>query len=833
MKSWMEFERLASALPELLERVIDEDSLLSTACAVLGGSAGVLLRRRRPFEFSEKPEEVATYPGKLGSGEALNSALRELREHFLEPSLREIHGLSAQAVSVGGSVYASALWIPGPRSKDSRGRMLIEHEVVVVQEDPAPGSSDTALSQYHAWVVVQLLRRFEAIRSDRLRQTAERSVQRTEPTNVRDSEDWASLRRRLETDTGGMNDLNRTCCCAVWTAYQVRQQGSLSGNVASDVRGFLDVRRQGAGLVGARAVEIVAALLGEPVARAPHDTGTPSKRVKRAVPQGESGFRYQDILTSLLLEHEWRGVREEASQPLMTVRGAPSGRIASPAGEVAAHGLAGLLARTGRLVASIFADAPGSAEGKGETAADRPLRALDIDRPRLRLYFAHLLCASERLRSVYVAPAAGRSDAIAPREVQRLYRLSLSRFMLRAIEVVQRSLGLWTGSPNVTPREVHDALLYLIDRYAHVELGVDERLDIGAQLKRTVGPEVFLYLTHPFYRDHLTHVIDVFLVGHILLHTRFHWEKGGEGALLDWLGKRGPRSGRGRAGRTVRTHWLRNWAVAALFHDIGYAVVGGSRQRDSASIWMDFLGLPRTEPEGRAWENPESCGARRKLADEITKDWSWRKKLCDGTGQLPLGDHGVVSAVGLAQILRVAGSHDKLGGEDERRLARFYDPALHAIAFHNVRDVRVEFESHPLAALLRLCDEIQEWQRKRVDIETMLKDVYLRVLEDNLEPLGARDVLVKFRVNLCATVEHSRGNRGRSCPGLRIRSSGWDSRDGPRLQAPLREPCRGTVRRGDDGSEQGTRSPVRRSRGVSAEPSADGMAHRTVFPPAL
>jgi hypothetical protein len=89
----------------------------------------------------------------------------------------------------------------------------------------------------------------------------------------------------------------------------------------------------------------------------------------------------------------------------------------------------------------------------------------------------------------------------------------------------------------------------------------------------------------------------------------------------------------------------------------------------------------------------------------------------------------------------------------ETALLDNYHHALHAIAHHNLFGHDVKLETHPLSCLLRLCDEIQDWDRKRINIERIVKNLYIAIDQNNLDSTGGRESLKQFVVNL--TIERS------------------------------------------------------------------------------
>ncbi len=394
----------------------------------------------------------------------------------------------------------------------------------------------------------------------------------------------------------------------------------------------------------------------------------------------------------------------------------------------------------------------------GEVLGDEGTNT-NLDRDSLRLYFALLLARSRTLRRRYLQLGNYESRRDIPQEVRARFVRSLSRYMLSVVGIIQERLGIDCTPPAVSRAEILDSLLYLVDRYAHAELRVDERLNVREHLCRGLRSEVQHHFSKPFYRDHLIHVIDVFLLGHALLNTEMVWLEGKPARLVEHLERFG--SGRPEA------DWLRDWAVTALLHDIGYQV-GTSRSSSSdADEWEAYFDLPgfglpawltakkRTTSNGKR----EGRAFVEQLVDQFYEldtdnEWLPKKETYDSL------DHGILSALRIAQILLHAESVGRPGPLfDDGQLVKEYDSALHAIAHHNLFDHEVTFSTHPLTCLLRLCDELQEWGRRRVNIERMVKNLYLNIEEDAILSSVTSESLASFATNLRIQVEKGNVNQ--------------------------------------------------------------------------
>lgn len=89
----------------------------------------------------------------------------------------------------------------------------------------------------------------------------------------------------------------------------------------------------------------------------------------------------------------------------------------------------------------------------------------------------------------------------------------------------------------------------------------------------------------------------------------------------------------------------------------------------------------------------------------LSMDWLFYNKV---NSKLIEKDHGVLSALFLAHLLAIRGGF--IG--QEQGLSFMYDhlPACHAICIHHL-DIEIDFTKYPLAFLLVLFDEIQDWGR--------------------------------------------------------------------------------------------------------------------------
>jgi hypothetical protein len=385
---------------------------------------------------------------------------------------------------------------------------------------------------------------------------------------------------------------------------------------------------------------------------------------------------------------------------------------------------------------------------------------LDMGRENLRLYFGTLLAgAASKIHQLFLGQPQRDELRNAPPEQKRAFIASICRFMLSIVRIVQKRRKLFTRPYVVSPYEELDALLHLIDRYAHVELEVPEILNVRDHLTRQITAEVGNYLGNSRYRDHLLHVIDVFLLGHLLLNTDLCWLEGKELKLVEHF-TRLARPVDGTTGVMPENDWLRNWAVASLFHDIGYQLIDKKKlieleawdryfrlEGKPCRTWLD---LQRNVMNSQEWSALPGHGLSelfQTLLDQPLKPFGCKE--CFPTNVVDFRDHGILSALRVSQVLVHAGMEHPPGpGPDSAPLLASFRHAIHAIAHHNLFDGKVSLDSHPLSCLLRICDELQEWDRYRVNIEKVLKNLYLDLQHLGPGEYSGNSMLAVFKANI-------------------------------------------------------------------------------------
>jgi len=341
----------------------------------------------------------------------------------------------------------------------------------------------------------------------------------------------------------------------------------------------------------------------------------------------------------------------------------------------------------------------------------REAGGIPINGDWLLAWFAAQLLDGSRLLAVY----KGNGDAAAARQYSRAEQVEFVRcfscLMCYVLTAITRSDPETSEvPPPLTELDFGNSLLYLVAEYAHVDLEIPRRLAIERHLRSLLSAETGLYLMEDYYRDHTFHMVYVCLLGDFLL--RCYRGPCPLGCYLHGL--LDPRES--PAGIDPLLFMRRNWYVAALYHDLGYALAllpGVSKLTDF--LRGEVIEGMRTSVQKACKEGAKAFNEQAGLASLMGEDLDLEKI-----------DHGVASAVHLdhllGKVIRDAG------------LAKRFRPAVLAIARHNAGGATFEVgqsagdggsprNSEPLSLLLVLCDEVQEWGRVRVDPQRYREEV--------------------------------------------------------------------------------------------------------------
>lgn len=278
-------------------------------------------------------------------------------------------------------------------------------------------------------------------------------------------------------------------------------------------------------------------------------------------------------------------------------------------------------------------------------------------------------------------------------------------------------------------------LLELVGNFGHRVLGIPERIDLIRHLTQTLRGETALHTLKSRYRDHFFHTLEVCFLGFLILTSRT--SKNGEIDFVDQLletckeyrRKLNPKTADNCSEEEkaafenrypeglptlpeTRREFLAQWWTAALIHDTAY----GIDIFDGTLKLMDFFKSRK--------EVKDFIEKARKTVKDMAPDLATiAPELGDGAS-LGKGDHGVIAASSLVNVARAIGP---------RTAARF-QPAIRAIAFHNTRVPSVDAGVDPVAALLILCDTVQEWGRSSLGFDKSAAVLLSRMMEASSVP---------------------------------------------------------------------------------------------------
>jgi hypothetical protein len=331
----------------------------------------------------------------------------------------------------------------------------------------------------------------------------------------------------------------------------------------------------------------------------------------------------------------------------------------------------------------------GDLESK-EESTQGPDTGLKVDWRWLYLWFLANATSSQQLQEAYGSYIHGKHgfkshlDHYRDASTAVLFGLHLVRFWDGA-----KAMELW-DLPELRPDEVMQARLRLLCEYAYWEIGVNRAWQLEHHLGAQFQPEMILQATSSAHREHVLHVMDVCLLGHLLVSS-YEGTEGSPSKFCETL-------------LQVRTEkeFLRLWYPAALLHDLG-------RAQEIALSFPEMMGSLNT-PDLTSFAKAVTegiDGANRTLDKAIIEQFKGIglpiAEPTDGIGR----DHGVISANHLIHSLgQTAGDAGFLKTADTKTI-------LLAIARHNRRRDSFAASAEPLSYLLVICDHLQDWSRPR------------------------------------------------------------------------------------------------------------------------
>jgi len=157
---------------------------------------------------------------------------------------------------------------------------------------------------------------------------------------------------------------------------------------------------------------------------------------------------------------------------------------------------------------------------------------------------------------------------------------------------------------------------------------------------------------------------------------------------------------------------LAKWWVASLVHDTAYGI-------DIFDGTLKLLEFFNSHSEIKNF-----VGGSRSIVAKLAEPLQKLAKELGSDNSLKKGDHGVIAAASLDEILK------KLGPKTHEQ----FTPSVRAIAFHNTRHPAVNAGRDPIAALLILCDTVQEWGRSSLGFDRSPAVLLSRMMESSLTP---------------------------------------------------------------------------------------------------
>lgn len=251
----------------------------------------------------------------------------------------------------------------------------------------------------------------------------------------------------------------------------------------------------------------------------------------------------------------------------------------------------------------------------------------------------------------------------------------------------------------------------------------------------------------PRYRDHFIHSFNVFILGHYIIRRLIMIIQSSEGTFFK---SNNPRL---------------SWMLTSTFHDIAYPIQQIELLLNT--FFKSFIGI-----------DPEYSINVRDIITPIYYDFlkficNWHKNPLNPdfkniqnidlslydlvNAKLLKKDHGVISALILLHLL---GIRQGFLNSSDHNFLYVHLPASHSICLHNL-DLKIDFTKYPLAFLLILCDEIQDWGRPTKEINQDLIYLY----DINID--GSKIPTIIFNV----AISENRGNNLKNILSKRLQTS--------------------------------------------------------------
>ncbi|NIP24195.1 MAG: hypothetical protein GWO38_10355, partial [Phycisphaerae bacterium] len=278
-------------------------------------------------------------------------------------------------------------------------------------------------------------------------------------------------------------------------------------------------------------------------------------------------------------------------------------------------------------------------------------------------------------------------------------------------------------------------------------ISTDKKRELSDSLNSSNHIDWLLHLSQKRYRDHSSHQLFVGILGWFLLRCRINnpSNPGRTISLKRWMSQKLTKKMQEHDKRKQVTEEQVEiiWWMASLFHDYAYplshilkvvpSVTERNREASLKQIWS-LMGFTRSK-KNKVFERVYDDEFLKDLLTIVKqkKDINKRKKALQSIYKNRLSgyfdddelkeslnhcyDHGLLGAAHLSALL-----------EKERNT--IIDTVIRAIGIHNgaVYSKQVNIEKDPIAFLLILCDECQEWERHiAVGDKVMSESKWIRI----------------------------------------------------------------------------------------------------------
>lgn len=241
-----------------------------------------------------------------------------------------------------------------------------------------------------------------------------------------------------------------------------------------------------------------------------------------------------------------------------------------------------------------------------------------------------------------------------------------------------------------------DILLQIVKTLLKKENGAEKVAEVLDAFRRY---EPILHALNPLYRDHIVHPVRVYFLGLFLVNEMKNCNAQ---RLKSWLEKIP------RENSMTLSRFSAAWFLAAVFHDMAYPLEKlNNVNRALQSYFGATQGFDLQVADFRArlgWSYKSSY----MLGLISTVGQQFEPRLYHLlTGAIDNTDHGILASLILANSLLDEISESIPYSEPPES---YLQSIAQAIALHNIQ-LPVDFERLPMVFLLKLCDELQEWDR--------------------------------------------------------------------------------------------------------------------------